>query len=108
MKYLLLAILLVTGCTAPVIQVPIGQAALVYADAKTAYTVLNLQIVAACKAEKIPPEACAEMMAQSRLVDVLDADVRKSILQAEGTIDWAKVMQILQVIAGLAVKVGGL
>lgn len=100
--------LLLTGCTAPVLQVPIGQAALVYADAKTLGTVMALRVRDLCKAEKLSAEDCAYMDKQDALAKALDADVRKGILEAKGEIDWTKVMQYLQILAGIAVKVGGL
>lgn len=102
------ALLTLTGCTAPVLQVPIGQAALVYADAKTAYTVLSMQVRQACATGKFKPDVCTSLDAQDQIVKVMDADVRKGIMEAKGQVDWEKVMAILQVIAGIAVKVGGL
>ena len=103
---------MVSGCgalmTPPVLQVPIGQAALVYADAKSAYVVLSLQVRQACERGAFKADVCADLKTQDEVIKVLDADVRKSILEAQGVIDWAKVMAILQAVAGLAVKAGGL
>lgn len=106
--YALLFILLLSGCTAPVLQIPIGQAALVYADAKTLGTVMALRARDLCKTNKLSVEDCAYMDKQDALAQALDADVRKGILAANGVIDWEKVMQYLQLLAGIAVKVGGL
>ena len=108
MRAALLCALLLTGCTAPVLQVPIGQAALVYADAKTLGAVMALRVGDLCKTHKLSAEDCAYMDKQDALAKALDADVRKGILEAKGQIDWEKVMQYLQILAGIAVKVGGL
>lgn len=105
---LLLMGLTLTSCGPPVLQVPIGQAALVYADAKTAYTVLALRLTDLCKAGKLGPADCAELDKQGTVAKMLDGDIRAGILAAQGQIDWDKVMQLLQVLAGLAVKLGGL
>jgi len=102
------ALAILTGCTAPVVQVPIGQAALVYADAKTLGAVMALRVRDLCKAGKLSPEDCAYMATQDALAKQLDEDVRAGILGAKGEIDWTKVMQYLQILAGIAVKVGGL
>ena len=100
--------LFLVACTAPVIKVPIGQAALVYADAQTAYVVLSMQVRQACAAGTFKPDVCAEAKTQDAVVRVLNDDVRKGILEAKGEIDWDKVMQMLQALSGLALKAGGL
>ena len=119
MKALALALLLIgAGCTStqqggfittpPVLQVPLAQAALVYAYAKTAYTVLSLRVGDLCKAGKLSPADCATLSTQDALAKQLDAEIRQEILAAKGELDWQKIMQVLQILAGLAVKVGGL
>lgn len=108
MKKLLAVVLLLTGCTAPVLQIPVGQAALVYADAKTLGAVMALRVTDMCRAGKLSVEDCAYMDKQDALARALDNDVRKGILEAKGEIDWNKVMQYLQILAGIAMKVGGM
>lgn len=104
---LLVSLSLLTGCTAPVLQVPIGQAALVYADAKTLGAVMALRVGDLCSAGKLSADDCVYMDKQDALAKALDVDIRKGILEAKGEIDWNKVMQYLQILAGIAVKVGG-
>ncbi len=107
MRWLAL-VLLLAGCSAPVLKIPIGQAALVYADARVAYRTLEIRVTDACKAGKLDKDTCAQLATEAEKAKMIDADVRKGIASAEGEIDWEKVMQYVQLIAGVALKAGGL
>jgi hypothetical protein len=100
--------LLLSACTTPVLKIPIGQAALIYADWKANYIALNIRITDACKAGKLPAETCAYLQKEDEKAKMIDADIRKGIIQARGEVDWDKVIQYAEVIAGMAVKAGGL
>ena len=96
--------LLLVGCAPPVIRTPYGQACLVYADATRTYSLLALRLADACAAKKIPADTCVYLKQQDEIAKLIDADIRNEILKAESEIDWAKVMQYLQLLAGVAIK----
>lgn len=108
MRWLALALLL-TGCTSQaVLQVPMGQAALVYADGHAMRLLMVARATEWCKTGKVTEADCAFLQAKNEQAEAVDAEIRKGILAAEPQVDWEKVMQYLQILAGIAVKVGGL
>lgn len=97
------------GCTSQaVLQVPMGQAALVYADGHALHLLMVARITDWCKAGKVTEVDCTFLQAKNEQAVAIDQEIREGILSAEAQIDWKKVMQYLQILAGIAVKVGGL
>ena len=105
---LLLVVLAVAGCTLPVVKIPIGAAAVAYGDFKYLQAAVTLRATDMCKAGKLSPEDCAWLKAEAEKIEMLDKDIRKGMLAAKGEIDEEKVMQYLQILAGIAMKGGGL
>jgi hypothetical protein len=100
--------LAVAGCTLPVVKIPIGAAALAYGDFKYLQAVVTLRVTDLCTAKKLSDVDCVWLKAQGEKAELLDKDLRKAILDAKGEVDQEKVMQYLQILAGIAVKIGGL
>jgi uncharacterized lipoprotein YmbA len=102
------ALLNLTACstvmTPPVVQVPLGQMALLYADGHSLYTLVELRATEFCKAGKIKPEDCAALAEQGKYAAKVDAEIRQSILSAKGEIDWTKVMELVGIMVGMAKK----
>lgn len=107
MRWLPLALLLV-GCTAPVVKIPIGQAALTYGDFKYVQAAITVRVTDMCVRKKLPETDCIWLKAEGEKLDMVDKQIRASVMDAKGEIDQEKVMQYLQILAGIAVKVGGL
>ena len=105
---ILLSLLVVTGCTAPVVKIPIGAAALTYGDFKYLQAVVTVRATDLCKGKKLSEADCVWLKAEGEKVDMLDAEIRKSVMDAKGEVDQEKVMMYLKILAGIAVKVGGL
>jgi len=105
--FLVVAIALV-GCTAPVVKIPIGQAALTYGDFKYLQAAMTLRVTDMCVRKKLAETDCIWLKAEGEKLDMVDKQIRASVMDAKGEIDQEKVMQYLQILAGIAMKVGGL
>jgi len=103
--------LILSGCgmfmTPPVVKIPIGAAAIGYGDFKYLQAVVTVRATDLCKANKLSESDCQWLKSEGEKIAMLDKDIRKSILDAKGEVDQEKIMQYLQILAGLAVKVGG-
>jgi hypothetical protein len=107
---LILSVLLLAlcGCTAPVLQIPIGQAAVLYGDWKYLQGTLTVSLTVMCRDKQLTEAQCNWLKAESEKAIMVDKDIRKSLIDAKGEIDKEKVMEYLQILAGIAVKMGGL
>lgn len=103
-----LALVALAGCTAPVVRIPIGAAAVGYGDFKYLQAAVTLRAMDMCKAGKLSAEDCAWLKAEREKLEILDKDLRKSILSAKGEVDEEKIMLYLQILAGIAMKAGGI
>lgn len=110
MRRLLLCavVLALTACTAPVVKIPIGQAALTYGDFKYLQGVMTLRITDMCVRKKLTEVDCVWLKAEGEKLDMVDKQIRASVMDAKGEVDQEKVVMYLQILAGIAVKVGGL
>lgn len=108
------SVLLAFGCTVgcstvttpPVVQVPIGQAALVYADVHALHILSVSHVTDWCKGKKLSEANCTYLETKNEQANKVDAEIRKGILSAKGEIDWEKVMEYVEIITGILVKVG--
>jgi hypothetical protein len=105
---LIVVVVAMLGCTAPVVKIPIGQAALTYGDFKYLQAALTLRIGDMCTRKKLSEVDCVWMQGEREKLDMVDKQIRASVMDAKGEIDQEKVMQYLQILAGIAMKVGGL
>ncbi len=104
----LAAALLLAGCTAPVVKIPIGQAALLYGDWRYLQGALTVTVSNVCKAKKFSEAECAWMRGEMEKAAIVDKDFRKSLSDAKGEVDMEKVMQYAEILAGIVVKAGAL
>lgn len=105
---LLVSALLALGCTAPVVKIPIGQAALTYGDFKYLQAAITVRVTDMCVRKKLTETDCVWLKAEGEKLDMVDKQIRASVMDAKGEIDQEKVMQYLQILAGIALKVGGI
>jgi hypothetical protein len=103
---------ILTGCgafmTPPVVKIPMAQAALTWGDFQYLRGVATLRLTDMCAQKKLTEVDCTWLKAEKEKLDMVDREIRKSLIAAKGEVDQEKVMQYLQILAGIAVKVGGL
>jgi len=101
-----LALLGVSACGAPTIQIPVGEGALAYADIKAMYAEARAYLTIACGLKKIDVATCARFGQLDQQMGVVDLMVRRTIQDSKAPVDWGQVMAIMGQVMGMAIKAG--
>lgn len=107
-KILVLAFvfLALSACGAPVVEIPVGDGALAYADVKAMYAEAKAYLTISCGQKKIDVDTCRRFAQLDVQMGVVDAMVRQTIRDSRAPVDWGQVMAIMGQVVGIAVKSG--
>lgn len=112
MRVLLLGVLClvlvgcVAGCATPEVRIPVGAAAIGYANGVGMYATGRMMAIQMRRDGKIDDGAWEELKAMDMKAHLLKTEVEKALLDARAPVDWEKVMAYTNSSVELLMKLG--
>jgi hypothetical protein len=103
---LILAVALLVGCGAPQITLPMGQAAIFYAQARADYATARVIITQGCSGGRIDKAACDALTVIDTRAQTLRQSVESSLANPSQPVDWAQVMSYAASVSEMLIKLG--
>jgi hypothetical protein len=103
---LILALVLLAGCAAPVIQIPMGAAAVAWGEGRATYATVRAIAIQLRKEGKIDDAGWEAMKAEDIKAKVLKEFIEKALLNPVEPIDYAKIMAYTTGALELMMRVG--
>lgn len=100
------AALALTGCGTPQVSMPIGTAAVMYANARADYAVAKLIVTQACASGALDASTCQTAKEVDIKAVVYRDAVERALMDPSREIDWAQVMAYSETVVGLLLKLG--
>jgi hypothetical protein len=114
---LLALVFSLVGCATPQITIPVGQAAVFYAQARADYATAKIIVLKACGGPVLTPqgqvvttyldkESCAALQVIDLQAQTIRKAVEQSLMNASSPIDWAQVMSYAASVSEMLIRLG--
>ena len=95
-----------TGCGTPQVSMPVGTAAVMYANARADYAVAKVIITQACVNGSLDAYTCQAAKEIDVKAQVYRDAVERALMDPSRDIDWQQVMAYSETVVGLLLKIG--
>ncbi len=94
------------SCAGPEIRLPMGTVAVMYAKARSDYTLARLLVARACKVQRLDPDDCEAAAAMDVRARVYAEHIESALSHPETPIDWEQVLAYSGGVVDLLIKLG--
>lgn len=109
MRALLVAVLLavvLVGCGTPQISIPMGQASIMWAQARSDYAIAKTIVAQGCTGGKIDKASCDALTAIDLRAQTVRQSVEASLANPTQPVDWGQVMSYTASVSEMLIRLG--